>query len=175
VCTIPLQGRCKFSTQGVPPQKDIGRRVGFGCGEFAGRSFTRGQYEYGGMIAAFGLGGATCHDIHLVVCVVLQGDVWVFHLGVIGWILLTPLLSKWNDTGLIHFTLTLVLSHLLTLTLILVLYFTGGRPRELLVDRLRLLSTRAEIEGGFPASPQWYPRSISFLGTMGKVECFQWA
>jgi hypothetical protein len=31
----------------------------------------------------------------LVVRAVLQGDVWVFHLGGIGWILLTPRLRKW--------------------------------------------------------------------------------
>jgi hypothetical protein len=29
-----------------------------------------------------------------MVRVVLQGDVWVFHLGEIGWIFLTPHLSK---------------------------------------------------------------------------------
>jgi hypothetical protein len=32
----------------VPPQRDIGRRAGFGHGEFPGRSFTCGQYEYRG-------------------------------------------------------------------------------------------------------------------------------
>jgi hypothetical protein len=63
----------------------------------------------------------------------------VFHLGAIGWILQTPPLSKWHGTGLIPFTLTPVLSHLLTLTLIF--YFVGGRHGELLVDQLRLLST----------------------------------
>jgi hypothetical protein len=40
--------------------------------------------------------------------------VWVFRLGEIGWILLTPRLSKWQGTGLIHFVLTLVLSLLLS-------------------------------------------------------------
>jgi hypothetical protein len=75
-----------------------------------------------------------------VVRVVLQGDVWVFHLGEIGWILLTPCLSKWRGTGLIPFVLTLVLSLLLTLAL--VFYFAGGRYEGLLVDRLRLLSTQ---------------------------------
>jgi hypothetical protein len=33
------------------------------------------------MIAALGLRGATGHGLHFVVCVVLQGNVWVFHLG----------------------------------------------------------------------------------------------
>jgi hypothetical protein len=32
--------------------------------------------------------------------------VWVFHLGEMGWILLTPLLSKWHNTSLICFVLT---------------------------------------------------------------------
>jgi hypothetical protein len=63
----------------------------------------------------------------------------VFHLGVIGWILLTPLSSKWHNTDLIHFTLTPVLNRLLTLALIF--YFVGGRPGEHLADRLWLLST----------------------------------
>jgi hypothetical protein len=57
--------------------------------------------------------------------------VWVFHLGEIGWILLTPLFSRWHGTGLISFVLTLVLSCLLTLAL--VFYFEGGRHGELLV------------------------------------------
>jgi hypothetical protein len=74
-----------------------------------------------------------------VVRVVLQGDMWVFHIGKIGWILLTPHLSKWRGTGLICFVLTPVLSPLLTLDLIL--DFAGGRHRGLLVDRLWLLST----------------------------------
>jgi hypothetical protein len=61
---------------------------------------------------------------------------------VIGWILLTPLLSKWLSTGLTVFVLTLVLSRLLTL--VLVSYFAGGRLGELLVDRLKLLSTHEQ-------------------------------
>jgi hypothetical protein len=35
----------------------------------------------GGTIAALGPRGATSHDLPLVVCSVLQGDMWVFHLG----------------------------------------------------------------------------------------------
>jgi hypothetical protein len=65
--------------------------------------------------------------------------VWVFHLGEIGCILLTPRLSIWRGTGLIHFVLTPVLSPLLTLAL--VFDFAGGRHGGLLVDRLRLFST----------------------------------
>jgi hypothetical protein len=93
----------------------------------------------GGTIAALGPRGATGHGLPFVVCIVLQGDVWVFHLGEIGCILLTPRLSKWQGTGLIRFVLTPVLSPLLTLAL--VFDFAGGRHGGLLVDRLRLLST----------------------------------
>jgi hypothetical protein len=69
-----------------------------------------------------------------VVRVVLRGDVWVFHLGETGWILLTPRLSKWRGTSLIHFVLTPVLSPLLTLAL--VFDFAGGRLGGILVDHL---------------------------------------
>jgi uncharacterized membrane protein len=80
----------------------------------------------GGMIAGLGLRGATGHGLHLLIRVVLQGDVSVFHLGVIGWISLIPILSKWHNTGLIHFVLTPVLSHLLSLSLSLIFYFQVG-------------------------------------------------
>jgi hypothetical protein len=93
----------------------------------------------GGTIVALGPKGAMGHSLPFVVRAVLQGDVWVFHLGEIGWILLTPRLSIWHGTGLIRFVLTPVLSRLLTLALIF--YFAGGRHGGLLVDRLRLLST----------------------------------
>jgi hypothetical protein len=93
----------------------------------------------GGTIAALGPRGATYHGLPFVVRVVHQGDVWVFHLGEIGWILLTPRSSKWRGTGLIRFVLTPVLSLLLTLAL--VFDSTGGRHGGLLVDRLWLLST----------------------------------
>jgi hypothetical protein len=83
--------------------------------------------------------GATDHGLPFVVCVLLQGDVWVFHLGEIGSILLIPRLSKWRGTGLIRFVLTPVLSPLLTLALIF--YFAGGRLGGFWVDRLRLLLT----------------------------------
>jgi hypothetical protein len=78
-----------------------------------------------GMIAALGPRGPTSHGLPFVVRVVLQGDVWVSHLGMIEWILLTPRLSKWRGTGLIRFVLTPVLSLLLTLALIF--DFVGGR------------------------------------------------
>jgi hypothetical protein len=48
----------------------------------------------GGMITTLCLSGATDHGLHFVVLVVFQGDVWVFHLGAIGWILLSPTLEQ---------------------------------------------------------------------------------
>jgi hypothetical protein len=75
----------------------------------------------GVMIATLGLRGAMDHSLHLKELVVLQGDMRVFHQGGIGWILLTPLLSKWLDTSLTLFVITPVLSCLLTLVLIFVL------------------------------------------------------
>jgi hypothetical protein len=48
VRTIYPHERHEFVPRGDPPHREGGRRVGFGCGEFAGRSFARGQYEYGG-------------------------------------------------------------------------------------------------------------------------------
>jgi hypothetical protein len=128
-----------FVLRDEPPHREGGRRVGFGHGDFAGRSFARGQYEYGVTIAALGPRGATGHGLPFVVHVALKGGVWVFHLGEIGWVLPTPRLSKWRGTGLIHLVLTPV--HSLFLTLAHVFYFAGGRHGGLLVDRLRLPST----------------------------------
>jgi hypothetical protein len=54
VCTIYPNGRREFVPRGEPPHREGGRRVGFGRGEFFRRSFTRGQYEYGGTIATLG-------------------------------------------------------------------------------------------------------------------------
>jgi hypothetical protein len=93
----------------------------------------------GGMITILGPRRATGHGLPFVVHVVLQGDVWVFYLGEIGWILLTPHLSKWRGTGLICFVLISVLSLLFTLAL--VFDFASGRHGGILVDRLRFLST----------------------------------
>jgi hypothetical protein len=137
--TIYPRERREFVPRGEPPHREGGRRVGFGCGEFVGHSFARGQYEYGGTITALGPRGDTGHGLPFVVRIVLQGDVWVFHLGEIGWILLTPCLRKCQGTGLIGFVLTPTLSLLLTLALIF--DFAGGRHGGLLVDQLWLLST----------------------------------
>jgi hypothetical protein len=93
----------------------------------------------GGTIADLGPRGATGYGLPFVVRVVPQEDMWVFHLGEIRWILLTPRLSKWRETSWIRFVRTPVLSPLLTLALFF--YFSGGRQGGLLVDRLQLLST----------------------------------
>jgi hypothetical protein len=94
VHTIYPRERREFVPRGEPPHREGGSRVGFGCGEFTGCSFARGQYEYGGNNTALGPRGVMVHGLPFVVHVVLQGDVWVFHLGEIGWILITPRLSK---------------------------------------------------------------------------------
>ena len=61
------------------------------------------------------------HVLPIVVTVLLQRDVRWFSLvgfvalvDMVEWMFLTPLLSKWLDTGFIPFALTPVLSHLLT-------------------------------------------------------------
>jgi hypothetical protein len=48
VRTIYPRERREFVPRGEPPHREGGKRVGFGRGEFAGRSFACGQYEYGG-------------------------------------------------------------------------------------------------------------------------------
>jgi hypothetical protein len=53
VHTIYPRERHEFVPRGEPPQLEGGRRVGFGCGEFNGRSFAHGQYEYGGNDRSF--------------------------------------------------------------------------------------------------------------------------
>jgi hypothetical protein len=65
-----------------------------------------------GEVAALGLRGAMDNIFPFVALVLLQRDVRCFPMVVIaliGWILLTPLLSNWLDTGLTLFVLTLVL------------------------------------------------------------------
>jgi hypothetical protein len=47
VRTIYPRGRREYVPRSEPPLREGGRRVGFERGEFAGRSFARGQYEYG--------------------------------------------------------------------------------------------------------------------------------
>jgi hypothetical protein len=107
----------------------------------------------GGTIAVLGPREVTSHGLPFMVCVVIQGDVWVFYLGEIGWIALTPHLRKWRGTGLIRFVLTSVLS--LFLTLALIFNFAGGTRGGLLVDRLRLLSTHDQRSKVVSYGPPW--------------------
>jgi hypothetical protein len=53
VRTIYFSERREFVPRGEPPHREGVRRVGLGCGEFAGHSFARGQYEYGGISRSF--------------------------------------------------------------------------------------------------------------------------
>jgi hypothetical protein len=53
VGTIYPRERHEFVPRGELPHREGGRRVGLGRGEFAGRSFARGQYEYGGNDRSF--------------------------------------------------------------------------------------------------------------------------
>jgi hypothetical protein len=106
--------------------------LGFGVVSLLAVPSLVANTSMGGTITTLGPRGATGHGVPFAVRVVLQGDVWVFHLGEIGWILLTPCLSKWRGTSLIHFVLTPV--PILLLTLALIFYFAGGRHGGLLVD-----------------------------------------
>jgi hypothetical protein len=95
VRTIYPRERREFVPRGEPPHREGGRRVGFGRGEFAGHFFARGQYEYGGDDRGFRSQRSYGPWSPLRGARSPQGDVWVFHLEVIVWISLTPLLSKW--------------------------------------------------------------------------------
>jgi hypothetical protein len=53
VHTIYPRGRHEFVPRGEPPHREGGRHVGFVRGEFVGRSFAHGQYEYGGNDRSF--------------------------------------------------------------------------------------------------------------------------
>jgi hypothetical protein len=139
VRTIYPQERREFVPRGEPPHREGGRRVGFGRGEFAGRSFARGQYEYGGNDRSFRsqrsygprspLRGA-CSPPRGRVGVPPRSDRMDFA---------NPTFEQWRGTGFIPFVLTPVL--ILFLTIALVFDFAGGRHGGLLVDRLWLLST----------------------------------
>jgi hypothetical protein len=64
--------------------------LGFGVASLLDVPLLVANMSMGGMIVALGPRGATGHSLPFMVRVVLEGDVWVFHLGEIGWILLTP-------------------------------------------------------------------------------------
>jgi hypothetical protein len=121
VRTIYPRGRREYVPQGEPPHREGGRRVGFGHGEFVGRSFARGQYKYGGNDRSFKsqrsygprspLRGTRSPP---------RGRVGV-----------PP--RRWRGTSLIRFVLTPALSPLLTLALVLILQ-VGGLEGFWLID-----------------------------------------
>jgi hypothetical protein len=139
VRTIYPRERREFVPRGEPPHREGVGVLGLGVVCLLDVPSLMDNTSMGGTIAALGPRAAMGHGLPFVVRVVLQGDVWVFHLGEIRWILLTPHLGKWHDTSLIRFVLTPVLSHLLTLAL--AFDFAGGRHGGLFVDRLQLFST----------------------------------
>jgi hypothetical protein len=55
--------------------------LGLGVSSLLDVPLLMANTSIGGTIAVLGLKGATGHGLPFVVCVVLQGDVWMFHLG----------------------------------------------------------------------------------------------
>jgi hypothetical protein len=94
VHTIYPRERREFVPRGEPPYREGGRRVGLGVVSLLDVPLLVANTSMGGTITALGPRGATGHGLPFVVRVALQGDVWVFHLEEIGWIFLTPHLSK---------------------------------------------------------------------------------
>jgi hypothetical protein len=94
VHTIYPRERREFVPRGQPPYREGGRRVGLGVVSLLDVPLLVANTSMGGTITALGPRGATGHGLPFVVRVALQGDVWVFHLEEIGWIFLTPHLSK---------------------------------------------------------------------------------
>jgi hypothetical protein len=95
-----------------------------------------------GGVAVLSFKGTMDHASLIMVLVLIYrvgNGFLVVVIALIGWILLTPLLSKWLGTGLTLFVLTAVLSRLLPFTL--GFRFAGGRLGGLLVDQLRRMVT----------------------------------
>jgi hypothetical protein len=84
VRTIYPRKRREFVPRGEPPHREGGRRVGLGVMSLLDVPMLVANMSMGGTIAALGPRGAMGHDLPFMVCVVLQGDMWVFHLGEIG-------------------------------------------------------------------------------------------
>jgi hypothetical protein len=139
VRTIYPRERCEFVTRAEPLHRQDGRRVGFGRGEFVGRSFAHGQYEYGRNDRSFRshrsyrprspLRG-TRSPPRGRVGVPPRRDRMDFA---------NPMFEQMVRYWFYSFCTNPLLSPLLTLDL--VFDFAGGRHEGLLVDRLRLLST----------------------------------
>jgi hypothetical protein len=139
VRTIYPRERREFVPRGEPPHREGGGRVGLGRGEFVGRFFACGQYEYGGndrsfrSLRSYGprspLRG-TRSPLRGRVGVPSRRDRMDFANPTFE-----QMARHWFDS----FCTNPVLSPLLILAL--VFYFASGRYGGLLADRLMLLST----------------------------------
>ena len=76
------------------------------------------------------------------------------------WILLTPLLSRWPDTGLSLFVLTPVLSRLLAL--VLAFDFAGGRHGEHFGGLTLAVWDMIGVPGWFSSLTPWVLSCASF-------------
>jgi hypothetical protein len=132
VHTIYPRERREFVPRGEPPHREGGRRVGFGRGDFAGRSFARGQFEYGGndrnfwFYRSYGTRSPLCGTSSPPrgrVVVLPRRDRMDFANPTFE-----QMARHWFDS----FCTNPVMSLLLTLAL--VFYFEGGRHGGLLVD-----------------------------------------
>jgi hypothetical protein len=139
VRTIYPRERCEFVPRGEPPHREGGRCVGFGRGEFVGRSFACGQYEYGGNDRSFRsqMSYGPRPPLHGTrspprrrLGIPPTRDRMDFANPTFE-----QMARHWFDS----FCTNPVPSRLLNLAL--VFYFSGGRHGGLLVDRLWLLST----------------------------------
>jgi hypothetical protein len=173
VRTIYPRDRHEFVPRGGHHIEKVVGVLGLGVVSLLDVPLLTGNTSMGGTIVVLGPRGATGHGLPFVVRVVLQGDVWVFHLGEIGWILLTLHLSKWRGTNLIRFVLTPVLSHFLTLTLVSVLQ-VGGMEGFWLIDSGCSRHMTEDRRWFFSLTTVMTKEYITF-GIMGKVEWFLWA
>jgi hypothetical protein len=143
VRTIYPRVRHEFLPRGDPPHREGGKCVRYGHGEFAGRSFARGQYEYGGNDHSFRsqisygprspLRG-TRSPPRGRAGVPPRRDKMDFA---------NPTFEQMARHWFNSFCTNPVMSLLLTLAL--VFDFAGGRHGGLLIDRLWLLSTNDQI------------------------------
>jgi hypothetical protein len=124
----------------------------------------------GGTIVVLGPRGATGHGLPFVVRVVLQGDMWCStRSGRMDFANPTfeQMARHWFDSFCTNPS-----AESFAHSLAVIFYFAGGRHGRLLVDRLRLLSTH---DWRSTVVLQPHPVMTKEPGTMGKVECFQWA
>jgi hypothetical protein len=89
VCTIYPRERSELCLEVSHHIENVVGVLGLGVVSLLDVPSLIANTSMGGVIAVLGPRGATGHCLPFVVRVVLQGDVWVFQLGEIGWILLT--------------------------------------------------------------------------------------